>query len=290
MRLSRFVHCLMTVTIVLATSEPLSAADKTAAKLPLIVAHRGASYDAPENTLAAFKLAWKQGADAIEGDFFLSQDGHLVCIHDKDTKRFTGKSLIVNDTPLAVLQQLDVGSWKDKKFAGEKVPTIAEVFATIPAGKKIFIELKEGANIVAPLKIAIAKSGLKTDQMVIISFHADAIAEAKRQLPTIRAHWLHSYKKDKKTGKYNNDFEQIVRTLKETKADGLGTKGLPEVVTAQFVKALRKAGMQEFSVWTINDAPTANYFRTLNAVAITTDRPGYLRKSLTNPSRQQPTP
>ena len=290
MRLSHFLHCLVTVTTLLATSDTLSAADKVAGTMPLIVAHRGASYDAPENTLAAFKLAWEQGADGIEGDFFLSQDGHLVCIHDKDTKRFTGKSLIVNDTPLAVLQKLDVGSWKDKKFASERIPTIAEVFATIPAGKKIFIELKEGAHIVAPLKRAIAKSGLKEDQMVIISFQADAIAEAKRQLPRIRAHWLHSYKKDKTTGKYNNDFERIVRTLKETKADGLGTKGLPEVVTAQFLDALRQAGMQEFSVWTINDAPTANYFRSLNAVAITTDRPGYLRKALTNSTRQRPTP
>ncbi|MCP3692789.1 MAG: glycerophosphodiester phosphodiesterase, partial [Planctomycetaceae bacterium] len=75
MRLNRFVHCLVTVTTLLVTTESLLAADKGAATSPLIVAHRGASYDAPENTLAAFNLAWKQGADGIEGDFFLSQDG-----------------------------------------------------------------------------------------------------------------------------------------------------------------------------------------------------------------------
>ncbi|MFP6671204.1 MAG: glycerophosphodiester phosphodiesterase family protein, partial [Pirellulaceae bacterium] len=63
MRLSHFLHCLVTVTTLLATSDTLSAADKAAGKLPLIIAHRGASYDAPENTLAAFKLAWKRGAD-----------------------------------------------------------------------------------------------------------------------------------------------------------------------------------------------------------------------------------
>ena len=104
MRLNRFVHCLVTVTTLLVTTESLLAADPPVAsrKLPLIVAHRGASHDAPENTLAAFNLAWKQGADGIEGDFFLSQDGHLVCIHDKDTTRFTGKKLVVNNTPLAV--------------------------------------------------------------------------------------------------------------------------------------------------------------------------------------------
>ncbi|MCP3691859.1 MAG: glycerophosphodiester phosphodiesterase [Planctomycetaceae bacterium] len=283
LQLNRLV---LTLVMFTSTGSLALAADPPGAssKLPLIVAHRGASYDAPENTLAAFNLAWKQGADGIEGDFFLSQDGHLVCIHDKDTKRFTGKKLIVNDTPLAVLQQLDVGSWKNKQFASERIPTIGEVFATIPAGKKIFIELKEGARIVAPLKHAIAKSGLQEDQLVIISFHADTIAESKRQLPHIRAHWLHSYKKDKKTGKYNNDFEQIVRTLKETKADGLGTKGLREVVTDHFLKSLRKAGLQEFSVWTINEPADAQYFQGLGTVAITTDRPGYLRKSLARPA------
>ena len=54
---------------------------------PFLVAHRGASHDAPENTLPAFELAWKQGADAIEGDFHLTSDGKIVCIHDFDTKR-----------------------------------------------------------------------------------------------------------------------------------------------------------------------------------------------------------
>ena len=278
---------LVLALVMLASTRSLTlAADPPVAssKLPLIVAHRGASHDAPENTLAAFNLAWKQGADGIEGDFFLSQDGHLVCIHDKDTKRFTGKKLVVNNTPLAVLQQLDVGSWKDKKFANERIPTIGEVFATIPAGKKIFIELKEGAHIVAPLKRAIAKSGLRKDQLVIISFHVDAIAESKRQLPQIRAHWLHSYKKDSKTGKYKNDVEQIVRTLKDTKANGLGTQGRQEVVTRQFLDTLRQAGMQEFSVWTINEPADAQYFQGLGTVAITTDRPGYLRKALERPA------
>ena len=63
------------------------------ASLPaqLIVAHRGASHDAPENTLSAFLLAWEQGADAVEGDFLLTRDGQIVCIHDKTTRRTSGQ-------------------------------------------------------------------------------------------------------------------------------------------------------------------------------------------------------
>src|SRR6056300_610029 len=79
---------------------------------PLIVAHRGASYDAPENTLPAFELAWKQGADAVEGDFLLTGDGKIVCFHDKDTKRLTGQKMDISKTSFADLQKLDVGKWK----------------------------------------------------------------------------------------------------------------------------------------------------------------------------------
>ncbi len=113
---------------------------------PLVVAHRGASHDAPENTLPAFRLAWEQGADAIEGDFFLTKDGHIVCTHDRMTGRLNpGKvKLQVADSTLAELQALDVGSWKGETWRGERMPTLAEVFATVPAGKRILIEVKCG--------------------------------------------------------------------------------------------------------------------------------------------------
>ncbi len=84
----------------------------------LIVGHRGASHAAPENTLAAFDLAWQEGADGAEGDFRLTRDGRIVCIHDEDTERTAGKKLVVATTTLAELQQLDVGSWKDPRYAG----------------------------------------------------------------------------------------------------------------------------------------------------------------------------
>ncbi|MDA1056051.1 MAG: glycerophosphodiester phosphodiesterase family protein, partial [Planctomycetota bacterium] len=78
----------------------------------LIIAHRGGSHDAPENTLAAFRLAFEQGADGIEGDFYLTRDNRIVCIHDADTKRVADKTLVVAESSLAELKRLDVGSWK----------------------------------------------------------------------------------------------------------------------------------------------------------------------------------
>ena len=76
----------------------------------MIVAHRGASFDAPENILSAFKLASEQGADAIEGDVLLTKDNQIVCIHDKTTKRLSDQNLVVAESSLEQVKTLDVGS------------------------------------------------------------------------------------------------------------------------------------------------------------------------------------
>lgn len=119
-----------------------------------IVAHRGASFDAPENTLSAFRLAWKLNADVIEGDFYLTKDEQIVCIHDKTTKRVAPKqtSLTIARSTLAELRALDVGSWKHPRFANERIPLLEEVLATVPEGKRIFVEIKCGPEIIPHLK------------------------------------------------------------------------------------------------------------------------------------------
>lgn len=127
---------------------------------PFIVAHRGASHDAPENTLPAFQLAWKQGADAIEGDFHLTKDGKIICIHDYDTKRVAGTKLIVKDSTLEQLQALDAGKWFRAEFKGTRLPTFAEVAATVPDGRKFYVEVKCGPEIVPALLRGIIESGL----------------------------------------------------------------------------------------------------------------------------------
>ena len=147
---------------------------------PLIVAHRGASFDAPENTLPAFKLAWKLGADAVEGDFLLSKDGHIVCVHDKKTKKVADQNLEVVHSTLKELQALDVGSWKHEKFSGTSIPTLPQVFATVPKGGKIYVEIKCGPEIVPALIKEIQRSGLSDEQVILICFNAEVIREFKK--------------------------------------------------------------------------------------------------------------
>ena len=180
---------LLAVWLVLTFSAPrLRSSPATAQN---IVAHRGASYDAPENTVAAMKLAFEQGADGVEADFYLTSDGHIVCSHDKDTERTAGVKHVIVETPLEVLRKLDVGSWKNEKYRGERMPTFAEIAETIPSDKKFIIELKVGPEIVAPLKEALAKTDLEDDQILIICFNEKTVAECKKLLPELEVPLAH---------------------------------------------------------------------------------------------------
>ena len=251
-----------------------------------IVAHRGASHDAPENTLAAFKLAWQQGADGVEGDFYLTRDGEVVCIHDKTTGRTAGQDVVVAEATLAELQALDVGQWKGAEFAGEKIPTLRQVIATVPEGKMLIIELKAGPQIIGPVQKVLAESGLPDEQVCIISFNEQAIAAAKRQMPNIKAHWLTGYKQQNETDPWLPSADEVAQTVKRLAVDGLGTEGNRQVVTAQFLAELRKQGVQEFHVWTVDDPQDAQFFAAQGAFGITTNRPLEIRKELKKMTRE----
>lgn len=248
------------------------------ASAQILVAHRGASHDAPENTLAAFRLAWEQGADAIEGDFQLSKDGHIVCIHDEDLKRTAGTKRDVAEMTLSELRRLEVGSWKDRRFHGERIPTLGEVLAVVPNGKQLFLEVKCGPEILPPLRLALRETRLKADQIVIISFDPAVIRECRKAFPRVKAHWLTKYRRVFGRG-WDPSTAKVLEILKQTGASGLDTKADPDRVTPAFVQRLRNEGL-EFHCWTVNTPALARHFRALGVDSITTDRPAWLRKKL----------
>jgi glycerophosphoryl diester phosphodiesterase len=241
-----------------------------------IIGHRGASFDAPENTVAAMKLNWAQNADTAECDVFLTKDGKIVVIHDKDTKRVAGVDKKVVDQTLAEIQQLDVGKWKGAKFAGEKVPTLDAVLATVPEGKRIFIEVKTGPEIVPELDRVLKASKLKPEQTPIISFHAEVIAEVKKVRPEVAAYWVVSLKPAK--GKQVPTAETLIAKAKAIQADGLDLSAAP-ALDKVFAAKVRAAGLKLY-VWTVNDIAEARRMVGLGVDGITTDRPGWLREQL----------
>src|SRR2546430_8718923 len=99
---------------------------------PLVLGHRGASADAPENTLASFRLAIEQGADGVELDVWRCGTGEIVVHHDHDCQRLSGSRLVVTEASLAALRALEIGGPNAARFPGEKMPLLDEVFEALP--------------------------------------------------------------------------------------------------------------------------------------------------------------
>jgi glycerophosphoryl diester phosphodiesterase len=241
-----------------------------------IVAHRGASHDAPENTLAALKLAWEQKADASEFDIYLSKDGKIVVIHDADTKRTAGVDKKVAGQRLDELRTLDVGKWKGAKFAGEKIPTLEEMLAAVPNGKTVFVEVKCGPEVLPELDCVLKASALQPVQTPIISFNAQVIAAVKKTRPDLPAYWIVSLNRK---GQMPPTAEELIAKAKEIRADGLDLSAA-EVLDKSYAAKIKAAGLKLY-VWTVNDPAAARRMVGIGADGITTDRPGWLRERLT---------
>ncbi len=156
--------------------------------VPAIIAHRGASAYAPENTLAAFELALRQGADAIELDTKLTADGQVVVIHDQTVDRTTMHSGHVRELTLAQIRQMDAGSHFDVAFRGEPVPTLDEVFKAVGQLTCINVELANYASPTdaLPEKVAVLVKQHKLKQRVLFSsFNPIALLRIRRLLPEV---------------------------------------------------------------------------------------------------------
>lgn len=253
----------------------LSAAEKSMIE---IVGHRGASFDAPENTMSAIRLAWDQQADAVEFDVWLSKDGHIVLHHDKDTKKTAGVEKRVDAQSLAELQRLDFGAWKSPKYAGERIALLPEALASIPQGKRVFIEIKCGPEIVPELTRILNEARRPAQETAIISFSQEVCSACVRAYPELQVYWIVSLKLDESTGQWNHSAEELIATAKKLGVQGLDLQAC-DLITPSFSKQIRDADLQLY-VWTVNELPQARQMIAAGVQGITTDKPGWLKAEL----------
>ena len=234
------------------------------------IAHRGASYLAPENTVASAKLAWELGADAVEIDVHLSKDNRVMVIHDKDTKRTCSskKNLVIEKTPSLVLRDLDAGVWKGEEFTGEKLPFLSEIIETVPENKTLVVEIKAGGNKIIPaLRRSIDNSG-KINQIVFISFGWETILATHEEFPGNKCYWLSSAK----TG--------LKKKMEEAAEKGLAGVNLNHSIIDQEVVSDAKNLNLEVLTWTVDDPAEAKRLTELGVVGITTNRPKWLKEEM----------
>jgi glycerophosphoryl diester phosphodiesterase len=234
----------------------------------MIIAHRGASHDAPENTLAAVNLAWEKGADAVEVDVQLSRDNRIMVIHDADTRRTTHERMVVRESLSSSLRALDASGGMEP-YRGERIPFLEEVLASVPEGKFLFVEVKTD-TVILPYLVALLVDHPKKDQVAVISFDFNVCAMMKREIPDIFVCWLHYTL----SGSYRSKWIGMAR---EAGLDGLNFRyrGIRE----DFVKAAHRAGLKMFA-WTVDEPEDAARLMESGIDGITTNRPGWLREKL----------
>jgi glycerophosphoryl diester phosphodiesterase len=241
-----------------------------------IIAHRGASFDAPENTLPAIQLAWKQKIKRVEIDVHLTKENRIVAIHDANTSKISVKNYSIKEENLDTLQSIDIGSWKDLKWANTTIASLEEILKTLPKDGILVIEIKSDMSIVPVL--AKALKHVPHNQLEFISFHYEILASIKSQLPLSKALWLLDLDYTKVTKSEILPLTEYISKATSANFDGLNLwAGL--IANEKYIQEIKKHQLLVY-IWTINEPKKALRFLHYGADAITTDRPLWMQQQL----------
>jgi glycerophosphoryl diester phosphodiesterase len=244
----------------------------------LIIAHRGESYDAPENTMAAIDLAWERDAEAVEIDVQHSKDGEVVVIHDLNTKRLAGIYKNVKDQTLEELRSLDVGTWKSAKFMGEKIPVIEEVLQSLPAGKKLIIEIKSGVKTIPILKQKLECANLELNQIEIIGFDLETMIAAREAFLEHKVLWLLDLDYTWQSKLFGPSIKNGIALAKKHKFEGLNVWA-GKMLDKSMIDQIHDAGLLAYC-WTLDDLEKAKKLLDWGIDAITTNRAHWIKRHL----------
>ena len=240
----------------------------TAPATPRVVAHRGNSSVAPQNTLAALEAAWRAGADSIEIDIQPSADGVAVVIHDDTVDATTDGSGAVSDLDLAELRRLDAGSWFSPAYTGQRVPTFAEVtaFLTARSGIDLLLELKgDWPDDAARGVVEAIRAASLEDRVVVQSFSQATVAVLAALAPELRRGLL-----------IGEVGESLLEQCAHLGVMACNPHGELLRTHPELLPALHGAGLQVM-VWTANEPEQWAALTAAGVDAIITDRPDALR-------------
>ena len=244
-----------------------------------VVAHRGFSAVAPENTLASITRAIEAGADGCEFDVYRCRDGTVVLMHDATVERTTSGRGKLADLTLAELKQLDAGRWKAPEYTGQKVPTLEEALQRLKSsGCQAVIEIKmEGIS--QQVVDAVRAAGM-LDQATVIAFSKEVVREIRRLAPELPCAWLCSPKPA------DSPAQQAAWLAAQAAECGTNLLDLNYgSLSPQLLDELRRRGLTVWA-WTVNDPPVIQALAAWGVVSVTTDYPDRARAVL--PRKPQP--
>lgn len=235
------------------------------------ISHRGESYDAPENTVPAFRLSQEKKTDGMECDIYFTNDGKVVCNHDGDTGRVSGNFIkaSVSESSFAGLQCIDVSSGK-KGYEGTRIPLFIDTLPYLGEGREYYVEIKKGDLNMAPELIRIIdNSDVPQEQIVMICFDDAVVKFYKELAPERKALLLVG-------GNPVPDADVVIERLKACHADGVDIR-FADNIDEEYVAAIRAAGFS-FAVWTVDTPDTAKKYLDLKVDAITSNRAAWLQE------------
>jgi glycerophosphoryl diester phosphodiesterase len=238
---------------------------------PLVLGHRGASAEAPENTLAAFRRSMELGADGFELDVWRCGTGEAVVIHDADAARTGQSRLSVTDAPLPLLRELDVGRWKGEAFAAERIPTLPEVLEAFPSAV-VNVELKSGRIPDLGLAVEVVRTlrQQRAEERVIVSSFSASLLGAFRSLaPDVATGFLVAP-------------GAVAWALAAAAVRAIHPSAIHlarELATAERVSAWIRAGMNVL-VWTVDDPGEVERLSRAGVAAVVSNRPGVAREAV----------
>ncbi|MGG1552242.1 glycerophosphodiester phosphodiesterase [Paenibacillus ferrarius] len=236
---------------------------------PLIIGHRGAAGEAPENTLASFALAVEQGAEGIELDIHISKDGEIVVCHDPTLDRTTNGSGLICEHDWQDIRQLDAGAWFADNYRGERVPLLREVFEMLPKGFFVNVEVKyayEG-RLEQALLAYLRESG-RMEDVVISSFDHQCIRRLKLAEPDVKVGLLYAA----------NLFDHAAYA-RQADIDVFSLHPNYQTIAASDVKGAATAGLAIYP-YTVNEEEDFARMTEAGVSGIITDYPGRLRAFL----------
>lgn len=259
------------VWVSLAVAGPTTARAMIARERTLIIGHRGASADYPENTLPSFQAAIDAGADLVELDYHHSSDGVPIVIHDETLDRTTdalarwgGKDVAVADRPARELVTLDAGLWKGERHRGARLPTLVEALELIQNKCMTLIERKEGN---AATCVRLLRERNLVDRVVVQAFDWDYLADCHCLAPDLILGAL-------------GEGAMTPARLEEARRVGARVVGWNHKDVSP--AAIARAREMDLAVWTytVNSAERASALMAIGVRGIITDRPAEIERAL----------
>ena len=215
---------------------------------------------------------FNQQADGVEVDIRLTADKEIICHHDKNALRTTGKDRLIKEMTLDEVNSLECGSWFGKAWREEKVPELTKILSILPEGKEIFIEVKTNEVIVPYLIEDIYHQNIDIDKITIISFFPEVIRRVKEYNPKLKCNLLIAF--DYKRIEVN----EILDSVLSIGANGVGAQN-HDRLNEELIGPLKEIG-KSTHVWTVDSDKEAERYLKLGITSITTNKPLFLRKHL----------